>query len=92
MSHGVEHCPTCLVVPMRQFTNGWGGAFLTCLDCGYSDPIRRQADPFPSEIVPSVRGVRYKKQHLGVNTTSRVAVPRGAKRRATKSPSTRRVA
>lgn len=37
-----ERCPHCLIVPMVAFTNGWGGCFLTCLDCGYSDPIRRR--------------------------------------------------
>lgn len=46
MSH-VERCPHCLIPPMRPMTNGWGGVFLSCLDCGYSEPVMRRPDPAP---------------------------------------------
>lgn len=50
MSKAMERCPHCVIVPMVARTNGWGGAYLECMDCGYSESIRRQADPFPTVI------------------------------------------
>lgn len=52
----IERCPHCVVTPMRPYTNGFGGAFLTCLDCGYSDPISRKPDPFPDIVYRSKQG------------------------------------
>ena len=54
MIGGIERCPHCVFTQMVAMTNGWGGAFLTCLDCGYSDPVVRKSDPFPSRVHYSI--------------------------------------
>lgn len=37
-----ELCPHCVAVPMVARTNGFGGVYIECLDCGYYDAVRRR--------------------------------------------------
>lgn len=55
MSAGVELCPKCVSAGserlgpgLASFTNGMGGAYLECLDCGYVERVVRIADPHPT--------------------------------------------
>lgn len=50
-----ERCPHCLIPPMRPMTNGFGGVFLMCLDCGYSESVKRRASDLP-RVIHTVRG------------------------------------
>lgn len=45
-----ERCPHCHAV-MGAMTNGLGGAYLQCMDCGYYEAVTRKPDPVPSERV-----------------------------------------
>lgn len=44
-----ERCPHCHAA-MGAMTNGFGGVYLQCLDCGYYEAVTRQADPNPSPL------------------------------------------
>lgn len=47
---GIERCPHCVIPPMRPYTNGFGGAYLMCLDCGYAESITARVSPHPDRI------------------------------------------
>lgn len=49
MSSGIERCPHCHA-PLAGYTNGFGGCYLQCLDCGYYEGIQRVPSPYPDKI------------------------------------------
>lgn len=58
MSAGIERCPHCFAA-LAGYTNGFGGAYLQCMDCGYYESVTRKPDPVPSVKVQTRQADGY---------------------------------
>lgn len=69
MTH-TERCPHCVIVAMVNRTNGFGGVYLECPDCGYYEGVSRKVDPYPTKV-RKVKGrdgavrIRQDRRHPG---------------------------
>lgn len=71
----LERCPHC-VAALAGYTNGFGGVYLQCLDCGYYEAVRQIPSPFPDR--------KYRATYRDGRTRNRrypVVVPGGSVRR-----------
>ena len=51
----IERCPHCFAA-MAGMTNGFGGVYLQCMDCGYYEAVRQIPSPYPDRVERQATG------------------------------------
>lgn len=84
MSEAKILCPHCVVVPLAPRTNGFGGAYLECLDCGYYDAIQRTEAPEKDHKVLMMCADGRRRVRIGPNRGHGAGVARANRTKPTR--------